>query len=467
MREVAQTGWTCSAPDPCRHIVTFADGGHITGKDFGNWAFAAVTGFKFEDADRDGVHDPGEAPLGGWMIYVDYDGDGSFDQGEPSAITEPNGHYGISEIAAGTYDVREVVQTIWTCSLPSPCHYAVEFGPDTLVTGRDFGNWSPARVTGSKWNDLDADGFRDVSEPGLPGWVIYVDYNDNGKRDPTDISTVTDADGNYSMGVDLGQYAVRELQQEHWVCSAPADGCLHRLTFASGTTLSGQDFGNYKLARLSGSEFNDLNRSGVQDPGEPGLGDWLVFVDYNGNGVRDPGEPFDTTNTTSQGSRRLSGGSGTPGSYSITGIDPGTWMIRQVQRSGFPCTFPATCEYQVRFDAGSDIRGRDFATFKPKPIAGFARLHAPDGCVKRSFVAWVSGRQISSVGFAVDGRGRRMLANADRRGRYAIRIQPKKMRRGVHRIVARVSFTSSSTTKPKRLLRAFYRCAVAKPPFTG
>ncbi len=470
VREVGQTGWTCSAPSPCRYSVTFAGGGQIAGKDFGNWAFAAVTGFKFEDANRDGVRDPAEAPLGGWTVYVDYNGNGTLDAGEPSGVTEPNGHYGISEVAVGTYDVREVGQTVWTCSLPSPCHYTVAFGPDTLVNGKDFGNWSPARISGTKFNDQDADGFRDATEPGLPGWVIYVDYNDNGRLDPSDISTVTDANGNYSMGVDLGNYAVREAGQDRWICSFPSVDCSYRLAFTSGSNFSGQDFGNYRLARLSGTEFNDYNKNGIQDPGEPGLSDWRIFVDYNGNGVQDPGEPFDTTNAggqTSRSSRSSAGGSGKPGFYTITGIEPGTYEIHQVTKQGFPCTLPATCVYQQTFQSDSDVRGKDFATFKPKPIRGLARLHGPDGCVKRSFVAWVSGRQIQGVRFAVDGRGSRMLANADRSGHFAIRLQPKKMHVGVHHVIARVYFTKFSQTKPKRLVRSFYRCARATPPFTG
>jgi subtilisin-like proprotein convertase family protein len=38
-------------------------------------------------------------------------------------------------------------------------------------------------IRGSKWEDKDADGVRDPSEPGLPNWKIYLDLNNNGVLD--------------------------------------------------------------------------------------------------------------------------------------------------------------------------------------------------------------------------------------------------------------------------------------------
>ena len=35
---------------------------------------------------------------------------------------------------------------------------------------------------GTKFFDLDADGVRDPKEPGIPGFQIYADYNDNGSN---------------------------------------------------------------------------------------------------------------------------------------------------------------------------------------------------------------------------------------------------------------------------------------------
>ena len=37
--------------------------------------------------------------------------------------------------------------------------------------------------SGMKFEDLDADGVKDAGEPGLGGWTIYIDYNDDGVLD--------------------------------------------------------------------------------------------------------------------------------------------------------------------------------------------------------------------------------------------------------------------------------------------
>src|SRR5205085_10593301 len=89
-----EKGWKCSEPTPCVYHQAFAAGDKITGRDFGNWAHALLRGHKYEDANRDGIHQAGEAPLGGWTVYVDYNGNGKLDTGEPSSVTLPNGYYG-------------------------------------------------------------------------------------------------------------------------------------------------------------------------------------------------------------------------------------------------------------------------------------------------------------------------------------------------------------------------------------
>ena len=51
-----------------------------------------------------------------------------------------------------------------------------------LDSGNDFGNWTNATKTGTKFEDLNGNGAKDAGEPGLPGWTIsaYADANSNG-----------------------------------------------------------------------------------------------------------------------------------------------------------------------------------------------------------------------------------------------------------------------------------------------
>ena len=368
VREVQQDGWTCSFPNPgtpaadgtvtstdCSYNEPFASGDaeHMN-NDFGNWTTITKSGQKFNDLNANGVKDAGEPGLEGWTIYVDYSGEGTLDAGEPSAVTDGDGNYSISGVVPGTWDVREVQQDGWTCSFPNPgtpaadgtvtstdCSYNEPFASgDAEHMNNDFGNWTTITKSGQKFNDLNANGVKDAGEPGLEGWTIYVDYSGGGALTAGEPSAVTDGDGNYSIsGVVPGTWDVREVQQDGWTCSFPnpgtpaADGtvtstdCSYNEPFASGDAEHmNNDFGNWTTITKSGQKFNDLNANGVKDAGEPGLEGWTIYVDYSGGGVLTAGEPSAVTDGD--------------GNYSISGVVPGTWDVREVQQDGWTCSFP-------------------------------------------------------------------------------------------------------------------------------
>ena len=52
-----------------------------------------------------------------------------------------------------------------------------------------------AKLQGTTWNDLNADGIRGPAEPGLARWTIYLDENNNNSLDPGERSTQTNAEG--------------------------------------------------------------------------------------------------------------------------------------------------------------------------------------------------------------------------------------------------------------------------------
>ena len=68
-------------------------------------------------------------------------------------------------------------------------------------------------ASGTKFHDLNANGQRDAGEPGLPRWMIWADYDDDGVRDANEPFAVTDSEGQYVIN-DIrppdGTYTLRE-----------------------------------------------------------------------------------------------------------------------------------------------------------------------------------------------------------------------------------------------------------------
>jgi len=63
----------------------------------------------------------------------------------------------------------------------------------------------------------------------------------------------------------------------------------------------------------------------------------------------------------------------------------------------------------------------------------------------------------------------KVLKRANFRKTFALRIDPRRLRLGVHRLVAQVTFERGSGTKPKTFRLSFQRCprALRAPRFTG
>lgn len=106
----------------------------------------AVIGTKYDDKNGNGTFDSGEPALPGFKMYVDYNDNGQLDPGEPSGTSHADGSYWILDIKLGSFKVREVPQTGYTCKQPATCSYSETFAPADRKTGLDFGNKGPVPV---------------------------------------------------------------------------------------------------------------------------------------------------------------------------------------------------------------------------------------------------------------------------------------------------------------------------------
>ncbi len=180
-------------------------------------------------------------------------------------------------------------------------------------------------ISGIKFNDLEGDGVMDGSDPGLAGWTIYVDYNNDGVYDSvTEPSAVTGAGGTYTiLGVTPGNWNVREVGQTGWTNSFPATsdifGRFQPVIVPSDGSVSDVDFGNYLQTSIHGYKFNDLNSNGV-DNLEPRLIGWtIVLVGTDGQG-----NPISTSTVT-----------GVNGEYAFAGLAPGSYTVSEQGQAGW------------------------------------------------------------------------------------------------------------------------------------
>ncbi len=111
------------------------------------------------------------------------------------------------------------------------------------LINNNFANARPVSISGTVFNDANADGFHDPGEAGLSAWTVYIDSNNNGKLDPGETSVVTSANGAYSfIGLLPGTYTIRVVPKTGFVQTSPPGGAA-RLSLASGISATGVDFG--------------------------------------------------------------------------------------------------------------------------------------------------------------------------------------------------------------------------------
>jgi len=88
---------------------------------------------------------------------------------------------------------------------------------------------------------------------------------------------------------------------------------------------------------VRGSKFHDLDADGVWDqPEEPGLEGWHIYVDADEDGQFDPGEPDAWTDVN--------------GAYAITGLAPGTHTVAEEVRPGWHGTSPSSFDGELEFE---------------------------------------------------------------------------------------------------------------------
>lgn len=191
----------------------------------------AIQGTKFDDLNGNGLIDFGEAGVAGVTICI-----------TPlfSCITTNGnsfGNYSFANLPPGSYTVNEILPPGRINTTPLSQTVAV-FSGQTIV-GVNFGNRvppppvPPGALQGTKFDDLNGNGFKDGGEPGVAGVFICLQGFS---------CILTDPNGNYSfVNLPPGTYTVFESVPFGRVNTTPI---FQTPTVASGLTTVDVNFGN-------------------------------------------------------------------------------------------------------------------------------------------------------------------------------------------------------------------------------
>lgn len=103
-------------------------------------------------------------------------------------------------------------------------------------------------IAGAVFDDTDGSGTLNDGEPGLVGWTVYLDANENGELDDSEVSTTTDDQGRYTFtnlatGLgDLSTYLVLEVVADGY--EQTSDDPLPVALTEPGQTVEDVNFGN-------------------------------------------------------------------------------------------------------------------------------------------------------------------------------------------------------------------------------
>ena len=102
------------------------------------------------------------------------------------------------------------------------------------------------KVSGTVFEDTNANKKRDPGENGLDGWTVFADVNNDGALQNNEPRATTASGGAYTLqeGLPEGHVTIREVLQSGYECTTP-DGCAQGLDLTLGATRT-VNFGNRK-----------------------------------------------------------------------------------------------------------------------------------------------------------------------------------------------------------------------------
>jgi subtilisin-like proprotein convertase family protein len=357
------------------------------------------------------LHDTGS--LVSWSITMNVKGTpGTTTFLETNTETDVIGNYSFSNLPPGLYSIREYfkpdqIAAGWKQTWAPP-PITLRSGGD--FTGHNFGNWIPdsqlGSIKGQTYYDVNQDGVKAASEPGLPGWIVYIDENNSGSRDvsatPTvvastqvpkpieDLKTTTSQITTSALGsvfnveltLDITHSFVGDLEA---VLTSPSGRQVTLLSHDGGqyNDFHNLTFSDSALRSIDTIGFNDLPYTGTWKPivplstfnGDDLFGIWTLSVTDTEEGDQGVLNSW----SLSFGSGELFRVTDANGNYQFDNVGDGAHIVREELKSGWTQISPANTaitdatwlntRWNVAID-GLDVQNVNFANFNVAPLAG-------------------------------------------------------------------------------------------------
>lgn len=159
----------------------------------------------------------------------------NFDDNNPSLYLYPGGTGAAEFNTLGYYLTDGWGDAVYNLS------FTFEHGGSNLAL--DFIGGTDEDINNESWGLDDVEISVGRKPKTLSNWSVYLDSNNNNKRDVNEISTLTDDKGNYSFIVAPGNYTVATEVQPGWTTVQPTNS-NYQITVNNNQAITNFNFGN-------------------------------------------------------------------------------------------------------------------------------------------------------------------------------------------------------------------------------